>query len=96
MSGSDTRQMLTISSIASPEQQNVTIDFNSIEPMPNGFGQLPIIPPSLNDLNLPPNPFNFLATMVVAKPTAEGHDENYSPQSPEPSEPHRYRRRDEL
>ena len=53
-----------------------------------GFGrQLPIIPPSLNYLNLPPNPFHILATMAVAKPTAEGHDENYRIQSPEPSEP---------
>ena len=47
----------------------------------------PIIPPRLNDLKLRPNPFSILATMVVAKPTAEGHDENYSPLSSEPSEP---------
>ena len=40
-------------------------------------------PPSLNDLNLPPNPFNILATMAVVTPT---HDDNYSPQSPEPSD----------
>ena len=53
--------------------------------MPYGFGrQLPIIPPSLNDLNLPPNPFNILATMVVFN---HDHDDNYSPQSPEPSQP---------
>ena len=51
----------------------------------NGFGrQLPFIPPSLNDLNLPPNSFNILTTMATANPTEEGHDENYSPQSPEP------------
>ena len=56
--------------------------------MPNGFGrQLPIILLSLNDLNLPPNPFNILATMAPVNPTGDGHDHNYSPQSPEPSEP---------
>ena len=79
----------SISFLASPEPQIVTIDSDSNEPtMPYGFGrQLPIIPPSLNDLNLPPNPFNILATMVVVNPTEDGHDENYSPQSPESSEP---------
>ena len=73
---------------ASPEPQIVTIDDDSNEPtMPYGFGrQLPIIPPSLNDLNLPPNPFNILATMAVANNTEEVNDNNYSPQSPEPSE----------
>ena len=43
-------------------------------------------PPSLNDLNLPPNPFNILATMAVVHRTQNTHDDNYSPQSPEPSE----------
>ena len=43
-------------------------------------------PPSLNDLNLPPNPSNILATMVVVHQTQSTHDDNYSPQSPEPSE----------
>ena len=38
--------------------------------------------PGLNDLNLPPNPFNVLATMAVVQA-----DEEYSPQSPEPSIP---------
>ena len=52
------------------------------------FGrQLPIVPPSLNDLNLPPNPFNIMATMVVANNTEQANDDNYSPQSPEPSQP---------
>ena len=80
--------MINISSIASRAPQMVTIDSDSNEQtMPYGFGrQLPIIPPSLKDLNLPPNPLNRLTTMVVAYPTSEGHDENYSPQSPEPSE----------
>ena len=43
-------------------------------------------PPSLNDLNLPPNPFNILATMAVVHQTQNTRDNNYSPQSPEPSE----------
>ena len=47
----------------------------------------PVIPPSLNDLNLPTNPNNILAAIAVANPTEEIHDENYSPQSPEPSKP---------
>ena len=66
MAGND-----TISAIASPGPQIVTIDSESNEPtMPYGFGrQLPSISPSLNDLILPPNPFNILATMVVANPT---------------------------
>ena len=36
--------------------------------------------PSLNDLNLPPNPFNVLATMAVLRV-----DDAHSPHSPEPS-----------
>ena len=47
--------------------------------MPYGFGnQQPIVPPSLNDLNLPPNPFNVLATMAVIRV-----DDENSPPSPE-------------
>ena len=81
--------MISISTIASPERQIVTIDDDSNEPtMPYGFGrQLPIVPPSLNDLNLPPNLFNILATMAIAPNTGDANDDNYSPQSPEPSEP---------
>ena len=88
ISGDDTREMISISLIASPESQIVTIDDDSNEPtMPYGFGrQLLIVPPSLNDLNLPPNPFNILATMAVVHQTQSPHDDNYSPQSPEPSE----------
>ena len=56
--------------------------------MPYGVErQLPIVPPSLNDLNLPPNPFNILATMAIANKTDDTNDDNYSPQSPQPSEP---------
>ena len=71
-------------SVASPEPQIVTIDSDSNEPtFPFAFGtQYPIVPPSLNDLNLPPNSFNVLATMAVIR-----QDEEDSPQSPEPSDP---------
>ena len=90
ISGDDSREMISISSIASPEPQIVTINDNSNEPtIPYGFGrQLPIVPPSLNDLNLPPNPFNILATMAIANNNdEETHDDNYSPESPDPSVP---------
>ena len=58
-------ETITISSVASPEPQIVTLDTDSNEPtFPHSFGaQHPIVPPSLNDLNLPPNPSNVLATM---------------------------------
>ena len=75
MSGNKNQEMITISSIASPGPQIVTIDSDSNEPtILYGFGRkLPIIPPSLNNLNLLPNPFNILATIAVKNPTAEGH-----------------------
>ena len=80
--------MPTISSVASPEPQILTLSDDSNEQtMPYVFGrQLPIFPPSLSDMNLPPNPFNILATMAVVN-REDGYDDNYSPQSPEPSEP---------
>ena len=70
--------MIAISSIA-------TIDsYSKVPTMPYGFGWLlPIIPPNMNDLNLPPDALDILATLAVANPKEEGHDENYSPQSPE-------------
>ena len=78
------KETIAISSVASPEPRIVTIDSDPNEPpMANGFGsQQPIVPPSPNDLNLPPNPFNVLATMAVIRADAE-----YSPQTPEPSIP---------
>ena len=81
--------MISISSIASPEPQIVTIDDDSNEPtMPYGFGrQLPIVPPSLNNLNLPSNPFKILATMIIANNTRADNGNNYSPESPDPSVP---------
>ena len=81
-------RMPSISTIASPQPHVFTVNDDSNEPtIPYGFGrQLPMVPASLNDLNLPPNPFNILATMAVVHQTQNTHDDNYSPQSPEPSE----------
>ena len=78
------REVITISSVASPEPRIVTLDSDSNDPiLPYGFGnQQPIVPPSLNDLSLPPNLFNVLATMAVIRA-----DDAYSLQSPEPSIP---------
>ena len=83
LSGATERETITISSVASPEPQLVTIDSDSNEPTcPYAFGtQHPIVPPSLNDLNLPSNPFNVLATMAVTQ-----QDQEDSPQSLEPSD----------
>ena len=77
-------ETITISTVAPLEPQIVTIDSDSNEPtFQNGFGsQHPIVPPSFKDLNLPLNPFNVLATLVVIRAY-----EIYSPQSPEPSIP---------
>ena len=77
-------ETITISSVASLEPKVVTIDSDSNEPtFPYAFGaQYPIVPLSLNDLNLPPNPFNVLATMAVIQ-----QDQEQSPQSLEPSDP---------
>ena len=82
LSGAMEREVITISSVASPEPRIVTLDSDSNGPtIPYGFGnQQPIVPPSLNDLNFPPNPFNVQATMAVIRA-----DYAYSPQSPEPS-----------
>ena len=81
-------RMPSISTIANPQPHIFTIDNDSKEPtIPYGFGrQLPIVPPSLNDLNLPPNPFKILMTLAVVQQTQNNHDDNYSPQSLEPSE----------
>ena len=80
--------MPSVSSIAFPEPRIFTIEDDSNEPtMPYGFGrQLPIVPPSLNNLNLSLNPFNILNTMAAVTRTLDDYNE-YSPQSPEPSDP---------
>ena len=84
LSGAMEPESITTSSVASPEPQIVTIDSDSDElTFPYAFGtQHPILPPSLNDLNLPPNPFNVLATMAVIQ-----QDQEDSHQSPELSGP---------
>ena len=89
LSEHNTARMPSVSSIASPQPQIITINDDSNEPtMPYGFGrQLPIVLPSLNDLNLPPKPFNILATMAIANNTQEDNGNNYSPESPDPSVP---------
>ena len=76
-------QTITTSSVASPKPQIVTLDSDSNKPtFPYAFGvQHPIVPPSLNALNLPANPFNALATMAVIQ-----QDQEESPKSPEPSD----------
>ena len=58
LSGIHTQEMPTISSVLSPEPDIVTLDGDSNDPtFPYRFGaQQPIVPPSLNDLNLPSNP----------------------------------------
>ena len=83
LSGAIEPEAITISSVASPESHIVTIDSDSNEPtFPYAFGtKHPIVPPSLNDLNLPLNPFNVLATLPVIQ-----QDQDDSPQSPEPSD----------
>ena len=77
-------ETIIISSVASPEPQILTIETDSNEPtFPYAFGtQHPIVPPTLNDLNLPPNPFIVLATMAVIQQEQEN-----SPLSQEPSDP---------
>ena len=84
ISGAMEREVITISSVASPEPRIVTLHSDSNDPtMPCGFGeQQPIVSPNLKDLNLPPNPFNVLANMAVIRV-----DHEYSPQSPEPTIP---------
>ena len=50
-------------------------------------GSSVIVHSSLNDLSLPPNLFNFLATRAIANNTEAANDDIYSPQSQESSEP---------
>ena len=73
LSGALEPEPTTFSSVASPEPQIVTIDSDSNEPtFPYAFGtQHPIVPPSLNDLYLPPHPFNVLVRMAVIQQDQE-------------------------
>ena len=83
LSGAMEPEAITISCVASLEPQIVTIESDSNEcTFPYAFGtQHPIVPPNLNDLNLPHKPVNVLATMAVIQP-----DQEDSPKSPEPSD----------
>ena len=67
LSGAAAIEHKTLSSVASPEPQFIAILSDSNEPtIPYEYGrQDPILPTNLNDLNLPANPFNILATMDV-------------------------------
>ena len=67
LSGTYPREMPTISSVASPETDSVTLHDDSNEPtFPYGFAaQQPIVPPCLNDLILSSKPFNSLAEIRV-------------------------------
>ena len=69
ISGAMEREVITISSVASPEPRIVTLDSDSNGPtIPYGFGsQQLILPLSLHDLNQPPNPFNLLETIAVVR-----------------------------
>ena len=84
ISGVMEKEVITTCFVAFPEPRIVTLDSDFNDPtIPSGFGsQQPIVPPSLNDLNLPPNLFNVLATMAVVRV-----DDACSTQSPEPSLP---------
>ena len=60
---------------------------SNVPTTPYGYGrQNTIVPSILNDLNLPCNPFNMLATMEVMQAEPTTHDKHHTPQSPEPSE----------
>ena len=82
-------RMPSISTIASPQPHFVTLNDDSNQPtLPYGFGRRsPIVPPSLNDLNLPPNPFGILNTMETIAQTRDDNNDRDSPESPEPSMP---------
>ena len=66
----------------------MTIGSDMNEPTTHsGDGRLdPIIPPSLEDQNLPPNPVNILANLGVVHPVTRQCDKSDSPLSPVPSE----------
>ena len=89
LSGTRTRGMPTISSVAFPEPDVVTLDDNSNDPtFPYGFwAQQPTVPPRLNDFYLPQNSSNILAAITVDQQNPTQHDENYGPLSPEPFDP---------
>ena len=76
-----TREMPTLSSVTYPEPDIVTlVDNSNHSAIPYGFGvQQPIVPSSLNDINLPPNPLYIFASMAVVHPNPTQLDHNFSP-----------------
>ena len=88
LSRAHTKEIPTKSSVATPEPNITTNESDSFEPtIPYGFGnQKPIVPLSLNNLNLPPNPFKIVATTAVIPANPTQYDEDYSLQSPKPSD----------
>ena len=68
LSGALVREMITISSVATPEPQIVSIASNSNEPtIQYGYRRrAPNIPSCLNDLNLPLNPCNVMTPISLA------------------------------
>ena len=81
LSGMHTRELPTLFLVTSPEPDIVILDANSSDAtLPYGFGaQQPLVPLSLNDLNLPTNLCNILAGMTVVQLNPVQHDKKYSP-----------------
>ena len=79
--GNHIRHVITVSPVTSPMANIVTIESDTNEPTIPQFlaRQSPIILPNLNSLNLPPNPFNVLATMAVMKPATSRYVERARP-----------------
>ena len=76
LSGTHTTKLLTLFSVTSPETVIVNNEADSNEPtIPYGLGiQQPIIPTSLNDLNLQLNTTKILATRAVIQADLTQHD----------------------
>ena len=81
------RETFTMSSVASRKLNIITLGYDSNEPtFPHGFKRkTPLVPPSLNYLNLPPNRFNVLATTEVVRFTRPQSEERDSPLTQVPS-----------
>ena len=88
LSEAPAREIITISPLASQEPQTVTITSNSNDPT-NHYGyrrRNPIFLFSLNNLNLPPNTSNNLATIAVVPLREEQHKDGECFQLPVISE----------
>ena len=89
LSALHTREMHTLYSVTSLEPDIFPRDdISKDQTFLYGLrAQQHFVPPSLNDLNLPPNSFNLLASMAAVQQNLTQHVDNYSRQSPEPPEP---------